>query len=520
MQYKLLLKNVGDIIWIYNLMLHKFTFISPSIDNVTGYQISKAINNPDGKNIGDVIKISLKREIQELLVQRSICQPEKKTKIFTVLELVCKDNRHTLIEIIWTPVYDKHGNIFDLLGIGHEVPQQYQFDNEANKTFLKIGVINPDEKDALIEQNKLQKSRTQALKLDRNVLDMIYNAVDQNPDILLITDFKGKIEYINSAIIHETGDEPKSIIGNYLNEWFSQYYEHNLQYKYFLYAIELGQSWTGIFYRRGLDNEGTWEQITTSPVICDRDDSSHMSITIKNVNREKLLEEEQKKNKRQGVKKLIDNHDLRIMGLIQGEERERKRFASELHDGLGQILTAAKYCLEGLSEVIPVKFQDEFKICRELLGSAIAETRNISHGLMPSSLTDFGLIIALRDLCLHTLLINGHPIRFEYKEQDELQFNAFREMMIFRIVQEGINNIQKHAGATQATISLKRDYDQVVLSLIDNGLGFEINKSNEGLGLLSIRDRSKLLGGCCNIKSEPGKGTQIRVSFNQHKILN
>ena len=517
MQYKLLVNNIRDFIWIYNLMLHKFTFISPSLANFIGYQNSDVINKSGGPISMDRSGLSLKQEIQELLVQR-LSQSEKNTKIFTAIEMVCKDKLRALIDIIWLPVYAKDGVISDMLGIGHEIPQQHQLVHEDSTTPIKIEALKADLKDASPEPNKLQNSPIKTLKLDQNVLDMVYNVVDQNPDVIIITDFKGNIEYINSAIISVTGDEPKDIIGKYLNDWLEQYYEHNLQYKYFLYAIELGQSWTGTFYRRGLDKEGTWEQITTSPVLCDRDESSHVAITIKNVNKEKLLEEEQKKNKRQGFRKIINNHDLRIIGLIQGEERERKRFASELHDGLGQILTASKYCLEGLRDAIPAKFQDEFKICSELLGTAIAESRNISHGLMPATLADFGLITAMHDLCQHTLLINGHPIRFEYKEQDDLQFNAFREMMIFRIVQEGINNIQKHAGATQATISVKKESDQVVLSISDNGLGFEINKSNEGLGLLSIRDRSKLLGGCCNIKSEPGKGTQIRVSFHLQKI--
>ena len=164
--------------------------------------------------------------------------------------------------------------------------------------------------------------------------------------------------------------------------------------------------------------------------------------------------------------------------------------------------------------VLPVKYEDEYKICCELLGSAISETRNISHGLMPSSLAEFGLITALDDLCKHALLITGRPIRFEYNNKDRLNLEPFKEMMLFRIVQEGINNIQKHAGASQATVSLKNDNDQVVLTISDNGLGFEPNNTNQGFGLLSIRNRSKLLGGCCNIKSEIGKGTQIRVSFH------
>ena len=111
------------------------------------------------------------------------------------------------------------------------------------------------------------------------------------------------------------------------------------------------------------------------------------------------IEKAQNKNKCHGIKRVIQSHDLKIIGLIEGEERERKKFAIDLHDGIGQILTAAKYCLEGLSGVIPVKYEDEFKICCELLSSAITETRNISHGLMPSSLVDYGLNTALGDIC-------------------------------------------------------------------------------------------------------------------------
>ena len=231
-------------------------------------------------------------------------------------------------------------------------------------------------------------------------------------------------------------------------------------------------------------------------------------------------DKEQNRDKCHGVKKIIDSHDLRIIGLIEGEERERKRFAFDLHDGLGQILTAAKYCLEGLSDVIPLKYEDEFKICCELISSAITETRNISHGLMPSSLLEYGLNIAIDDLCKHALLTTGHPIRFESNEKKDIKLDAFREMMIFRIVQEGINNIQKHAGATQAIVSLKQENNLVVLLVSDNGLGFELNSSKRGLGMQSILNRTKLLGGNCIIKSEAGKGTKIRVSFPNNKIVN
>ena len=92
--------------------------------------------------------------------------------------------------------------------------------------------------------------------------------------------------------------------------------------------------------------------------------------------------------------------------------------------------------------------------------------------------------------------------------------------MIFRIVQEGISNIQKHAGATQAFVSLQLENNKVVLLVSDNGLGFDMNKTQKGFGLLSICNRTKLLEGSFSLKAEPGKGTRIRISFYHNSIVN
>jgi PAS domain S-box-containing protein len=361
-------------------------------------------------------------------------------------------------------------------------------------------------------------NQPKAIKPSSNILDITYNLVNQHPDIVIVTDVNWGIEYVNNAIFHETGEKPHALIGRNLNEWLSESYGNDVQYKLFWDAIESGKSWSGTFYRRAYEKKRKWEQITTSPVVFSNDNSFHMTIIIKNIDKKKLLEEEQKKNRRLEIKKIINSRDSIIIGVIEGEERERRKIASDLHDVLEQILAAAKYCLEGLSGVIPIKYEDEFKMCCDLLGNAITETSHISHILLPTSLADFGLIEALDDLCKHTLLVNGQSITFECKKQENLKFEIFKEMMIFRIVEEGINNIQKHSGASQAMISLKKENDFIRLLISDNGLGFEMKDAKNSLGLMRIYNRTKLLGGHCKIKSEIGNGTQIRISFH-HKTI-
>ncbi len=127
-----------------------------------------------------------------------------------------------------------------------------------------------------------QNSQTKIKKPDWNVQELTYYLVNQNPDIVIVTNLKGEIEYINNAVIQETGEEPRTIVGRNLNEWLASSLGQNLQFKYFLSAIASGQPWSGKFYKRALFDKGKWEQVSTSPVIFDKDHSTHMTITIKN----------------------------------------------------------------------------------------------------------------------------------------------------------------------------------------------------------------------------------------------
>ena len=190
---------------------------------------------------------------------------------------------------------------------------------------VKTGIIGLQ-----FDLNMSQNSQIKIKKPDWNVQELTYCLVNQNPDIVIVTNLNGDIEYINNAVIQETGEEPRTIVGKNLSEWLASSLGQNFQFKIFLNAITSGQPWSGKFYNRALFDKGKWEQVNTSPVVFEKDHSTHMTITIKNISKEKILEEELKKNKRQGVKKIIDSHDSKIIELIESEERERKRFAGEV----------------------------------------------------------------------------------------------------------------------------------------------------------------------------------------------
>lgn len=205
--------------------------------------------------------------------------------------------------------------------------------------------------------------------------------------------------------------------------------------------------------------------------------------------------------------------------LIASQESERKRIASELHDGLGQnLLIVNNNAVLGLNMTeggSPV--QKQFDEISTMTLQTLAEVRKIIHGLRPHHLDHLGLREAL-EFMIEKVMYSS-PIRFSTEiEQIDGVFPKEAEMSMYRIVQESVNNIIKHSSATEAKVTLKRNGRTVQLMVEDNGVGFDSNPraSSEshhfGLGLTGISERAHMLGGREVIHSVPGQGTIITVT--------
>jgi two-component system, NarL family, sensor kinase len=196
----------------------------------------------------------------------------------------------------------------------------------------------------------------------------------------------------------------------------------------------------------------------------------------------------------------------RASALLEGQEKERTRIIQELHDGVGQLLTAIRMRVE--------MFEGEPQIKEEIksqINETISEVRRISYNVMPQSLIDYGLEAALRGLCDSMKRYSNLKIDFAYVKEFEHTLNFEISTAIFRIAQEGLNNIIKHAKALQVNLHVIDKEDEIYLMLEDNGIGFNENKIPEGFGLQNIRERAKLLNGTALIESSPGEGTIIEV---------
>ena len=211
--------------------------------------------------------------------------------------------------------------------------------------------------------------------------------------------------------------------------------------------------------------------------------------------------------------------NIRSAGLLEGQEEERRRFARELHDGIGQMLTGLKLHAEKL-KVVPFpepKHRERFEELCNLIYDVIQTTRQTSHNLMPSVLSDFGLGAALQFLAEQTTRSSGIPIAFE-GDTDGKRLTPAQEIGLYRIAQEALNNAIKHAEAQQITISWQHDGTKSTLTVEDDGKGF-VQKSapkKDGplqltTGLQNMHTRARLLNSELIITSKRKKGTKVTV---------
>jgi len=197
-----------------------------------------------------------------------------------------------------------------------------------------------------------------------------------------------------------------------------------------------------------------------------------------------------------------------LLAILDAQEEERRRISESLYIVIGQRLYATKLNMDQVALQAPKK---PIETVKKLLNQAIDETRRVSHELVPILLKDFGLKEALLDLCSKydnssfriSCQVNGLQQRLE----------TYQEVALYRISQELINNIVKHAQANSASLRLSTQEKNVLLQVRDNGKGFNPETGQtKGIGLRSIKDRVKLLNGTFSItKPETGNGTLIAI---------
>jgi two-component system NarL family sensor kinase len=211
---------------------------------------------------------------------------------------------------------------------------------------------------------------------------------------------------------------------------------------------------------------------------------------------------------------LADQHLQQLANrFVSFQVIQRRHFARELHDGINQLLVSAKLRLNLANKQWPERQALEHQTkAVEQLDIAIQEVRRISHNLLPVLLDDLGLEAALHGLLDELEEQSDITTRRRIRLPRERLPDAI-EMTVYRLVQEALTNIHKHAQATQVSLSLTASAQQLVLTMGDNGCGFASDEDSSGVGLMNMRERVELLGGKFSVRSRRSKGTLIKAAF-------
>jgi signal transduction histidine kinase len=215
------------------------------------------------------------------------------------------------------------------------------------------------------------------------------------------------------------------------------------------------------------------------------------------------------------AEQLKDERQKKLKAQIDGQEIERTRVSREIHDGLGQYLLSLKVRLEEFYQVIPSSFNKKIEDLRSIFQKTIDETRRISNNLIPVSLEELGLITSIKNLC-HDFSDNTHiPTDFVSHGIPEEKINMKIKTYLYRICQETLNNVYKHAGANEVNVQLLGNNEQLTLIIQDDGKGFQYNEGylSNGNGLNNIRDRAEILSGTCQIDTAPTQGTIVTIKI-------
>jgi PAS domain S-box-containing protein len=259
-------------------------------------------------------------------------------------------------------------------------------------------------------------------------------------------------------------------------------------------------------YRAGT-NDLVWLLVNAEPALDDAGNVLHVICSFADITEQRRLSQEL-------VDQEIQRQKLLTQATIDGQEKERREIGKELHDNISQHLTTTRLYLEVAQEkTVSQEVREMIFHAHKELTEIINEIRKLSQSLVPPTLGDIGLVESVQDVCDSLKRTHTIGVDFHHRSFTEETIPDNMKLMLFRIIQEQINNIIRHAGASIIQIWLRGDAESLELLINDNGKGFDPSvNGKKGLGFTNIINRVGLFNGKVDLQSAPGKGCTVLVT--------
>lgn len=202
--------------------------------------------------------------------------------------------------------------------------------------------------------------------------------------------------------------------------------------------------------------------------------------------------------------------------ILRAQEQEKNRWAEELHDNVGQVLTVSQLLMEQVYVQTASPLAEKAK---SLVQNALGEIRQLSAALKPPTFGNQSLNTSIESLLANINRVKPHEFSLIMNQLQETNLKEEHKLVIYRVVQEQLHNIVKYAEAKKVLITLTQIGTEVVLTIQDNGKGFDPKKVKTGIGLRNIESRLQAFGGTCTIESENGKGCRLQASFTINQVV-
>ena len=260
-----------------------------------------------------------------------------------------------------------------------------------------------------------------------------------------------------------------------------------------------------IFNPASKNFESKYWSATNLPVLDDAESLVYIIHAVEDVTDKMILKKKVEREHRRQQREMTQ-------AVLNAQENQRFELGRELHDNVNQVLTIARLYIEyALSKAD--KQDDMLEASCAYISKAIHEVRQLSRSLMPPSLGVVSLKESIEELLFNIKSLKNLELQFDYLLPNEEGLNDDLKLAIFRITQEQLNNIIKHAKATKVFISITQLNGVIEMSVSDNGIGFDLTQQANGLGLRNITSRASLFGGQADIQSQPGQGSRLSIRF-------